>query len=91
MSYQPVDVPDRPPHPARTDGAEVVRPEYRIFIAPDGEVYRVYRAPLEHATGISTRRRALVFETEDGDWIGSVPVTAEIPLEGLGVEDLLLL
>jgi hypothetical protein len=68
-----------------------VRPEYRLFIAPDGEVYRVYRAPLERPSGVSPLRRALVFETEDGDWIGSLPVAAEIPLEGLGVDDLLLL
>lgn len=68
-----------------------MKAEYRLFIAPDGEVYRVYRAPLEGASGISARRRALVFETEDGDWIGAVPVAAEVPLEGLGVDDLLLL
>ena len=68
-----------------------MKPEYRLFIAPDGEVYRVYRAPLEGTTGISSRQRALVFETEDGDWIGSVAVGVEVPLEGLGVEDLLLL
>jgi hypothetical protein len=68
-----------------------VKSEFRLFIAPDGEVYRVYRAPLERATGISRLHRALVFETEDGDWVGTVPVTAELPLDGLAVEDLLFL
>ena len=68
-----------------------MKPEYRLFIASTGEVYRVYRAPLERRSGVSRLHRALVFETEDGDWIGQVPVAAEVPLDGLGVEDLLLL
>lgn len=68
-----------------------MRPEYRLFVAPDGEVYRVFRTPLETRAGPSRTHRTLVFETEDGDWVGTVPVAAEIPLEGLGVEDLLLL
>lgn len=68
-----------------------MRPEYRLFIATDGQVYRVYRAPLERAAGVSRIHRALVFETENGDWIGSVPVAAEVSLDALGVDDLLLL
>lgn len=66
-----------------------MRSEFRLFITPDGEVYRVYRAPLERATGISPLHRALVFETEDGDWIGTVPLPAEIPLDRLDVADLI--
>lgn len=65
--------------------------ESRIFIAQDGQVYRVYRAPRERSTGISREQSALVFETEDGDWIGIVPVSADLAIEILNVEDLLLL
>lgn len=65
--------------------------EWRVFIAPDGEVYRVYRAPRERSTGVSESQATLVFETEDGDWIGVVPVAAELTIELLEVEDLLLL
>lgn len=68
-----------------------MRPESRLFIAPDGDVYRVYRAPLERNAGISPLHRALVFETEDGDWIGSVPITAEARLHEMDVRDLLFL
>jgi hypothetical protein len=68
-----------------------VRSESRLFIAPSGDMYRVYRAPLERPGGISRLQRALVFETEDGEWVGAVPVAAEVPLDGLGVDDLLLL
>lgn len=65
--------------------------ESRLFIAPDGQVYRVFRAPRERATGINPDQSALVFETEDGDWIGIVPVSADITIEMLEVEDMLLL
>lgn len=65
--------------------------EWRLFIAPDGQVYRVYRAPRERATGVSEVHSALVFETEEGEWIGVVPVAAELAIEILEVEDLLLL
>ena len=43
--------------------------ESRIFIAQDGQVYRVYRSPRERSTGINPDQSALVFETEDGDEI----------------------
>ena len=65
--------------------------EWRLFIAPDGEVYRVFRAPRERSTGVSDVHSTLVFETEDGDWIGVVPVAAELTIELLEVDDLLLL
>ena len=63
--------------------------QYRLFIAPDGAVYRVYLTPRERASGISQLHRTLVFETEDGEWIGAVPVVAELPLGELHVRDLL--
>lgn len=65
--------------------------ESRLFISQDGQVYRVYRAPRERATGISQSHSTLVFETEDGDWIGVVPVAADLSIEMLDVEDLVLL
>jgi hypothetical protein len=69
----------------------VPQAEWRLFIAPDGQVYRVYRAPRERASGISPIHRSLVFETEDGDWIGTVPVVAELELRHISVRDLLVL
>jgi hypothetical protein len=65
--------------------------ESRLFIAPDGQVYRVFRAPRERSTEVSEVQATLVFETEDGDWIGVVPVSADMTIEILDVEDLLLL
>jgi hypothetical protein len=63
----------------------------RRFIAPDGAVCRVYLTPRERPSGISRTHRALVFETEDGRWIGAVPVVAELRIERLEVRDILAL
>lgn len=65
--------------------------QYRLFIDPDGTVYRVYLTPRERPSGISQIHRALVFEHEDGRWIGAVPVVAELPLERIPVRQLLSL
>lgn len=65
--------------------------QYRIFIAPDGATYRVYLTPRERSSGISRLHRSLVFEAEDGRWLGAVPVVAELPLERLDVRELLAL
>lgn len=65
--------------------------QYRLFIAPDGATYRVYLTPRERPSGISQIHRTLVFETDEGQWIGAVPVVAELPLDNLDVRDLLAL
>lgn len=52
--------------------------------------YRVQLCPREHtgAMGADRRSNALVFETADSEWVGSVPIYHTIALWGLDDQDL---
>jgi hypothetical protein len=64
-------------------------PDNRSFVAPDGTAYRACLAPLERPTGrVAADMNALVFETEDGRWVGSTPLYRSVRLESLTGEDL---
>ena len=49
----------------------------RMFVDPEtGERYRVRLTPRERngRLGVDLRLNALVFETREGQWVGSVPI-----------------
>lgn len=52
--------------------------------------YRVQLCPREHtgAIGVDRRLNALVFETAESEWVGSVPIYPTIALWGLDDRDL---
>ena len=67
-------------------------PRYvRTFKDPEtGRVYRVQLAPMERAgaLGVDRRLNALVFETPEGNWVGSVPVYHTLTLWTLSEAEL---
>ena len=51
----------------------------RIYRDADGYLYRVALAPMEQGIrsprlGVDRRLNAIVFEREDGSWMGSAPI-----------------
>ena len=63
----------------------------RMFVDPDtGERYRVRLTPRERTgpLGVDKRLNALVFETPQGEWVGSVPVNQNVTLWTVAEEDL---
>ena len=62
----------------------------RDWIDETGTMYRVQLAPLERhgALGVDSRLNAVVFETQDGKWVGSAPVYHRVTLESLSDADL---
>lgn len=61
----------------------------RDFIAPDGQLLIVRLAPRELATGgVHELLRTIVFETPDGVWIGSAPITSHCRLWALTRDEL---
>lgn len=64
---------------------------FRTWIDPVTNVrYRVRICPRERtgALGVDGRLNAVVFETTDGEWIGSVPIYQNIALWSLDGRDL---
>ena len=63
--------------------------DLRILLDPaDGERYRVRIAPREltggrGGRGVNPILNSLVFETEAGAWIGTVPVSSPVALQDL--------
>ena len=63
----------------------------RMFVDPrTGARYRARLTPGERTglLGVDKRVNALVFETPQGDWVGSVPVNQNVTLWTLTEEDL---
>jgi hypothetical protein len=62
----------------------------RPFTDPQGDRYRVRIAPreLSGGRGVSENLKAIVFETEEGQWVGAVPVYPHVSLATLGPEEL---
>ena len=63
----------------------------RMFVDPDtGERYRVRLTPRERTgrLGVDMRLNALLCETPQGEWVGSVPVYHNVTLWSLTEEDL---
>ena len=63
----------------------------RMFVDPETwERYRVRLTPRERTgrLGVDMRLNALVFETPEGEWVGSVPVYHNVKLQSLTEEDL---
>ena len=66
----------------------------RLFVeAETGERFRISIAPYErrNGRGVSQQLKALVVETEDGRWVGSVPIYRTVTLESLSEADLVQL
>ena len=71
-----------------------MREPARLFVeAETGERFRISIAPYERRTGrgVSRQLKALVVETEDGRWVGSVPIYRNVTLESLSEADLVQL
>ena len=63
----------------------------RMFVDPEtGARYQAYVTPRERTghLGVDRRLNALVFETPEGQWVGSVPVHPNVTLWTLAEEDL---
>ena len=62
----------------------------RFFVAEDGMTYRVTIVPMERrgSLGVDQRLNAVVYETPQGRWVGSVPVYHTIMLDALTDADL---
>ena len=63
----------------------------RLFVDPrTGARYRARLTPRERTgpLGVDKRLNALVFETPQGEWVGSVPVYHNVTLWSLTEEDL---
>ena len=63
----------------------------RLYVDPEtGEQYRVHLTPRERkgSLGVDGRLNALVFETPQGRWIGSVPIYHTVEFERLTENDL---
>ena len=63
----------------------------RMFVDPEtGKRYRAYLAPRERndTLGVDMRLNALVFETPEGQWVGSVPIYHNVTLQSLTEHDL---
>ena len=62
----------------------------RMFVAPEtGERYRVRLTPRERTgrLGVVMRLKALVRETREGQWVGSVPIYHTVKLQSLAERD----
>ncbi len=62
----------------------------RFFTDREGTRYRVRVTPreLSGGRGISENLKAIVFETDEGQWVGAVPVYPHISLVSLSQEEL---
>ena len=63
----------------------------RMFVEPrTGARFRARLTPRERTglSGVDKRVNALVFETPQGEWVGSVPVSQNVTLWTLTEEDL---
>ena len=63
----------------------------RLFVNPEtGKRYRVRLTPRERngTLGVDTRLNALVVETREGQWVGSVPIYHTVKLQSLTERDL---
>ncbi len=79
-------------HPDRAESAVAAeRRTVRLFVGGGGEVYRVRCSPYEADAADRLRHEvmaAIVFETIEGDWIGSVPVPSSCTLDTLSERQL---
>ena len=68
-------IPNQRERKAQRESKAMTEPRRHISI--DGHAYRVRLAPLEGPGGVHLNLRALVFEREDGSWVGSVRVVGD--------------
>lgn len=62
----------------------------RLFTDRRGHRYRVRIAPreLSGGRGVSKKLKAIVFETDEGQWVGAVPIYPHVLLASLSDEEL---
>jgi hypothetical protein len=62
----------------------------RLFTDRPGNRYRVRITPreLSGGGGVSENLKAIVLETDEGQWVGAVPVYPHVALAGLSQEEL---
>ncbi len=65
----------------------------RLFTDAAGNRYRVRITPreLSGGRGVSESLKAIVFETDEGQWVGAVPVYPYVTLSALSHEELVRL
>lgn len=64
--------------------------DFRYFTDPQGVRYRISLTPMELPYGlISGRVSAVLFETDEGQWIGTTPLCSTISLTALQDAELL--